>query len=133
MPKGDGGGRNNGGKKPGAGRKSGVPNKISREDREKARASGILPLEVILRQMRKYHDQAERLATSKKATTEQVQEAEDRALTAAKEAAPYLHHKLQAIQHKTEPLDLSKLTDEELRVVIAIKQRLGNATGNAVH
>ena len=42
MPKGDGGGRNNGGKKPGAGRKSGVPNKISREDREKEKAQRVM-------------------------------------------------------------------------------------------
>jgi len=115
-----------GGRIPGAGRKKGVPNKIAREDREKARASGALPLDIALDIMRKRHRKLELLRKKKGVTADQITEAEDLTLEAAEKAMPYLHHKLQAIQHRVEPLDLSKLTDEELKVVRELKRRLGN-------
>lgn len=122
MSGGDGGGR-----KPNAGRKKGVPNKISREDRAKARKSGILPLEIALDIMRKRHTKLEVLRETKGVTEGQIKDAEDLTLAAAEKAMPYLHHKLQAIQHKVEPIDLTKLTDEELKIVLALKRRLGDA------
>lgn len=125
--RGDGGGR-----KSGSGRKPGVPNKIAREDRAKARASGTLPLEIALDVMRKRHAKLERMRKAKGVSETQIRDAEDATLEAAKEVMPYLHHRLQSIQHKVDPIDLSLLTDEELKVVVALKRRLGNAPGRGV-
>jgi hypothetical protein len=73
-----------GGKRNGAGRKKGVPNKVTAALRKKLNAAGIAPLEFMLQVMRDVHqDLAVRLET-------------------AKAAAPYLHPRLQAVEHTGE-------------------------------
>lgn len=69
-----------GGKRPGAGRKKGVPNKKTQEVLEKIAESGLTPLEYMLQVMR--------------------DEGEDshRRLSAAQAAAPYVHAKLSSIE-----------------------------------
>lgn len=119
-----------GGRIPGAGRKKGVPNKIAREDRERARASGILPLDIALDIMRKRHRKLELLRRKKGVTENQITEAEDLTLQAAEKAMPYLHHKLQAIQHKVEPIDLDSLTPEELEVLERLKLKTEQPDGS---
>lgn len=74
-----------GGKRVGAGRKKGVPNKTNKKVREAAAASGILPLEYMLEVMR-----------NPRASTVRRDEM-------AKAAAPYLHSKLSAVTHLTDP------------------------------
>ena len=70
-----------GGKRDGAGRKRGIPNKLNAALREKLNAGGIAPLEFLLQVMRDPHqDLGVRLET-------------------AKAAAPYLHARLQAVEH----------------------------------
>jgi len=70
-----------GGKRAGAGRKRGVQNKLNAALREKLNAAGIAPLEFMLQVMRDMHqDLAVRLEM-------------------AKAAAPYLHPRLQAVEH----------------------------------
>ncbi len=68
-----------GGARPGAGRQPGVPNKRTQEAIAKAEASGLMPLDYMLSVMRN--------------------EAEEQAvrLDAAKNAAPYVHAKLQSV------------------------------------
>ena len=71
----------NGGARPGAGRKPGVPNKATQKTREEIAASGLTPLEYMLRVMRdEAADEAKRLE-------------------AAKSAAPYVHQRLAAVEH----------------------------------
>lgn len=79
-----------GGARPGAGRKVGAVQKVAREAREKAAASGMLPHEFLLAIMR---DEVK----GEKPTFEQR-------LDAAKAAAPYYAPKLSAIdaQHSGE-------------------------------
>lgn len=69
-----------GGSRPGSGRKPGGANKIDKEAREAALASGQTPLDFMLEVMR--------------------DESEERAkrLDAAKAAAPYLHAKLSSVE-----------------------------------
>lgn len=68
-----------GGKRPGAGRKAGVPNKRTAETQKAVEQSGLTPLEYMLQVMRDAgQDEARRLA-------------------AANMAAPYVHAKLSAI------------------------------------
>jgi hypothetical protein len=71
--------------------------------------------------MRKYHAISLKLAAMETVDEPKVQAAEALALAAAKEAAPFLHHKLQSTSHKIEPLDLSKCTLEELDFLERLK------------
>lgn len=69
-----------GGKRPGAGRKPGVPNKRTAELQAEVEATGITPLEFMLRIMR-----------------DESAEQRDR-LNAAISAAPYVHAKLSSVE-----------------------------------
>lgn len=72
-----------GGARQGAGRKRGSVTTKTREIAEKAMAEGMTPLEVMLKAMRQHAD-AERW---------------DQAAVVAKDAAPYIHPKLAAVEH----------------------------------
>lgn len=80
----------NGGARPGAGRRKGIPNKRTAETVAQAEAAGITPLEVMLKNMRR---RAPRNATpaEKVAHTAFIQQA-------ARDAAPYVHARLSAVQ-----------------------------------
>jgi hypothetical protein len=69
-----------GGKREGAGRKPGTPNKATQEQRDAIAASGLTPLEYMLQVMR---DEAAD---------------ETRRLEAAKSAAPFCHARLSAVE-----------------------------------
>ena len=73
-----------GGSRPGAGRKKGAASKRTREIADAAVADGLSPLEVMLKAMR-FHADAERW---------------DDAADVAKDAAPYIHPRLAAVEHK---------------------------------
>lgn len=80
-----------GGVRPGAGRKKGSGNVKSREIAEKALEDGISPLEYMLELMRKpYPDDADAVA---KVNLDGLR------FEAAKAAAPYVHPRLNAIEH----------------------------------
>lgn len=70
-----------GGKREGAGRKPGVPNKRTAEKTAEIEASGLTPLDYLLSVMR--DDALER----------------DARVDAAKAAAPYVHARLAAVEH----------------------------------
>jgi hypothetical protein len=72
-----------GGKRPGAGRRSGAITVKTRAIAEIAIAEGMAPLEVMLLAMRGYA----------------AAQAWDRAAATAKDAAPYIHPKLSSIEH----------------------------------
>jgi len=73
----------NGGRRPGAGRKKGSPNKATIERQARVAATGITPLDVMLTTMRKYADAKDW----------------DKASAVAKDAAPYVHPRLAAVEH----------------------------------
>lgn len=70
-----------GGKRENAGRKSGSINKVSAQKRAEIEASGLTPLDYMIGVMRD--------------TTASLDRRDDM----AKAAAPYVHHKLAAIEH----------------------------------
>ena len=70
-----------GGYRPGAGRKPGSINRASMEARERAAAGGVTPLDYMLAVLR-----------DEKADTQRRDDM-------AKAAAPYIHARLQAVQH----------------------------------
>lgn len=106
------------GSKPGerrGGRKKGVPNRASQRRQAEVAASGATPLDVLLRRMR-YHDAQAEAALKKKDTTgaeRHMREADD----AARAAAPYVHPKLQSIQHTGReggPIEVADMSRNDL-------------------
>jgi hypothetical protein len=104
----------------GGGRKKGGQNRIKRETIEKAQAGGALPIEIMLKQMRRY----DVLAEKAKDETTKLQY-EELANGRAKDASPFLHARLQATTLSVKPIDLSNLTDEQIAALIDIKRALG--------
>ena len=96
-------GTGRGGKRAGSGRKPGTANIKTREIAEKAIVEGITPLEVMLQAMRKFVEAAEKMGTGKL----QVVDGEvitqlslmTEASKIAKDAAPYIHPRLAAVDH----------------------------------
>lgn len=72
---------NSGGKRPGSGRKPGTRNKRTEEMIAKVEATGLTPLDIMLQAMREAHERG----------------GAEAAFPFAKDAAPYLHAKLSAI------------------------------------
>jgi hypothetical protein len=72
-----------GGKREGAGRKAGSTTTKTREIANKALEEGITPLEVMLKAMREAYDRTDY----------------KEAATFAKDAAPYVHPRLAAVEH----------------------------------
>jgi hypothetical protein len=81
-----------GGRRPGAGRKAGSANKLTRKIADKALAEGTTPLEYMLKLLRA--EPTPDADAAEKARLEAMR------FEAAKAAAPYVHPKLQAIEHK---------------------------------
>lgn len=91
-----------GGNRPGSGRKRGVPNKASAERQRRVAATGLTPLDYMLKVMRD-----EKAESSRRDDM-------------AKAAAPYVHPKLASMQHTgrnggpIQTVDLTKLSGDEL-------------------
>lgn len=83
-----------GGARPGAGRKRGSVTKKTSEVAQRAAAEGITPLEVMLAAMRQAYGKKDMPA----------------AAGFAKDAAPYMHPRLSAVE-----IDLKDLSDDDLR------------------
>jgi hypothetical protein len=90
-----------GGKRPGAGRPKGVPNKANAERQAAIAASGLTPLDYLLSVLR--DESAE----------PQVR------MEAAKSAAPYVHPKLSSIEHGGKDGSPMKLETIKIRLVRA--------------
>jgi hypothetical protein len=98
-----------GGKRPGAGRKPGrLSNRtIARKELASAAAGeGITPLELMLKRMRYYHSLAEReMRKGEEADRHIIDAALKAANESAKDAAPFLHPRLSAVEHTGSPVD----------------------------
>ncbi|MGI3168408.1 hypothetical protein ACRARG_04600 [Pseudooceanicola sp. C21-150M6] len=88
-----------GGKRPGAGRPKGVPNKATQAQRKAIKESGLTPLEHMLQVMRdEDNDPAMRL-------------------DAANKAAPYVHSKLATVDHKSSDGSMSPQMPAVIQIV----------------
>ena len=110
-----------GGNRPGAGRKPGVPNKASIERQKKVAATGITPLDYMLKVMR-----------NPKADGARRDEM-------AKAAAPYVHPKLASMQHTgrnggpIQTVDVTRLkgmSDQELELLERALVQIGIIDGD---
>lgn len=99
-----------GGKRDGAGRKAGVPNKATAAKRAEIEASGLTPLDYMLTIMRDSEANPVRRDEM------------------AKAAAPYVHARLAAVEHTGKgggPIEVANLSDDDL---VAIAAGRGNRT-----
>ena len=122
-----------GGKNPNAGRKAGSTNKRKLAEINKAEAGGLLPLDIMLKLMRKAYNKSVwlegQINTAIKAkddtkvaslTAEQA-EFEAIAFERADKTSPMLHARIKFIEHSG-AIDLTKLTDEELDLIDKLKR-----------
>ncbi len=136
-----------GGKRPGAGRPPGTPNKSNALRMQRAAREGPLPHEIMLRVARNLVAVANRYKPVEvKETDEDGREVtklqfaagnEDKyidlhikASEAAARAAPYYAPRLSAVKISQEVMDVTKLTDEELAVFERAAERLAREGAN---
>lgn len=121
--------RSHGGARKGSGRKTGAATTKTREIADQAVKDGVTPLEVMLRAMRALVDEADRnIAKQVAAGVENVDTPHmllQDAAAIAKDAAPYVHPKLSAVEMNAKVV--SKTLAEELSELNA----LGNAEGDS--
>lgn len=95
-----------GGRRPGAGRKKGVPNKLTAALRARLDETGMTPLEAMHRAMNELCAKADRMKLGKHgimdAKVMDYLDLLERAAEIASKLAPYRHPKLQSIEHKGE-------------------------------
>ena len=108
----------NGGKRSGAGRKPGIANKATQARQAEVAETGVTPLEVMLYNMRSAH--AAGLAIDKKlARTKdeaamailmvQRRAAREESQRCAKQAADFIHPKLQSVMHAQDPDNVQRV------------------------
>jgi len=93
-----------GGSREGAGRKPGVPNKRTAEKMAEVEASGLTPLDYMLSILR------------------DANAGDDKRMWAAEKAAPYIHAKLSAVEHKG-ALEVTTQTKEQRDAAVAAASR----------
>jgi hypothetical protein len=95
--------KSKGGKRPGAGRKTGSLSKRTREIAEVAAAKGITPLEVMMKVMHQLYEEASNIQDEELGDKALANEARikllNMAATVGRHAAPYVHPRLSAIEH----------------------------------
>lgn len=94
------------------GRPKGSPNKATKERQARVAASGVTPLDVMIADMRFHWDRHQEAMAEKRAD----EAAKELALArdAAKDAAPYTHPRLAAIEHMGKgggPIEYSNVRD----------------------
>lgn len=97
-----------GGARKGAGRKRGSATTKTREIADKAAASGITPLEVMLEAMNQLRDAGDL----------------ERAASVAKDAAPYIHPRLAAVEHSGPgggPMEMAVKDQRDAAVAAALR------------
>jgi hypothetical protein len=116
-----------GGARLGAGRPRGSLNKSTRKLRAEAIAiaqTEPTPLHVMLLAMRHHLGTAEgEKRKGNRANLKLINAAFNAAVDAAKAAAPFLHPRIAAVETKAQPIDLRKLSDEDLESLIGIVER----------
>ena len=110
-----------GGKREGAGRKAGVPNKRAQKAIEIAEKTGIMPLDFALEGMRFHHKLILAEQAKGKDANETIIKTEFAAGEVyARDAAPYLHNKLTAVEHTGKgggPIEYTNARDRLARLL----------------
>ncbi len=104
-----------GGRRPGAGRPKGSPNKAPLDRLRRIMIDGHTPLEVMLANMRRYYTAALKREQQHDTIADELREHAQRCAMAA---APYCHsrHSIATVRHE---VAVAELTDEELAMIAA--------------
>jgi hypothetical protein len=113
-----------GGLRTGAGRKKNSPNKATQERQAKVAATGAAPLDVMIESMRFFRAQAAQAQNMPNPDKAVVRENLRIASSIAKDAAPYVHPRLESITHSGDP-------DNPLEVLTRIERVIVGAQENA--
>ena len=111
-----------GGRRPNAGRRSGVPNRASARREQLISQSGMTPIEVMVGVMRHAFAIAQHELKQRKPNENKIKWAFGLALDSAHRAAPFAHPRFSAVDHSA-TLDASQLTQEELDLVEPILRK----------
>lgn len=95
--------KSKGGKRPGAGRKTGSLTKRTRQIAEAVATQGITPLEMMMKVMHQLYEEASNIQEEELGDKTLANEARikllNMAATVGRHAAPYIHPRLSAIEH----------------------------------
>ncbi len=113
-----------GGKRPGAGRPKGSPNKAPLDRLYRVMVDGHTPLEVMLANMRRYYKEA---VESEEASGKLANELRSAAQQCAMQAAPYCHsrHTNSVVRHE---LAVAELSDDELAMIAGRAKTIEHAS-----
>jgi hypothetical protein len=118
-----------GGRRPGAGRRKGAPNRSSARREQFIAQSGPTPLDALIRVYRYYLEMAEQELQRKRPNEARVNAAFARVADVASKAANFVHPRLAAVDHRPQfDLNLLKESEQEDVVRLLIK---ADPTGNA--
>jgi len=118
-----------GGKRDGAGRRRGSPNRASARREQSIANTGRTPMDILVRAMRYFDNMADRALNQKNPNEKRVSAAFKLAVDVATKAAPYIHQRLATVDH-TPQFDLKRLTESEQVDVIRLLVK-ADPTGNA--
>jgi hypothetical protein len=111
-----------GGKRPGAGRRRGTPNRANARREQFIAQTGLTPIDVMIGVMRCTFDIGQQELKQEKPDESKIKWAFGLALESAHRAAPFAHPRLSAVDHSAK-LDASKLTQEEIDLVEPILRK----------
>jgi hypothetical protein len=121
-----------GGKRLGAGRRPGVPNKATVDRQNEVAATGATPLQVLIDTMRYHYREAQEKKRDKDHDRREVATSLQAACVAAEKAAPYVHPKLASIVSKVDTTMTKAADVNDART--KLQTLLGNAhTGTAAN
>ena len=111
-----------GGKRPGAGRRRGTPNRANARREQFIAQTGLTPIDVMIGVMRCTFDIGQQELKQEKPDESKIKWAFGLALESAHRAAPFAHPRLSSVDHSAK-LDVSKLTQEEIDLVEPILRK----------
>ena len=111
-----------GGQRPGAGRPKGVANRASALREQQIAETGPTPVDIMVKVMRYNWDCAEQESKKKNPNWRKVMTFQRLAIEAAYKAGVFVHQKMSTLDPSPK-LDLSKLTSEEIDLVVPILKK----------
>jgi hypothetical protein len=110
---------NHGGKRPGAGRRKGTPNRASAAREKNIARSGMTPIDTMIAIMRLNFGIAQEELKKDNRNDAKIRWAFSLALEAAAKSAPFAHQRFAPIDQR-ETLDMTRLKPEEIALVESI-------------